>query len=88
MPIVLTINHQHYLVKSEKLAIDAMRALAGAVRLEYTYGESHKLQYWPDEDREVEVGLKTIDARQMFARDPRKRVEPKVIKQLGNGLDV
>jgi len=73
MPIIVKIGYQEWLVKNEAAAFSAIKALTGAVRVQSRHvgtGKTFRQLYWPDNDHENELSLKTVNTNQLVARDP------------------
>jgi len=72
MPTLLRINYNYYLVKNEAAVVAALKALAGAVRMEAKHikvgGKSSEV-FWPDE-HQTNVGMETVLPEQIFRTEP------------------
>ena len=89
MPTIIKIGYQEFLVKSEKEAFAALKALCGAVKVSSRHvhvGKSYREVFWR-EDRESEVSIKSVRPEQLLAHDPgdvEVEIEPEQ-KQIGFG---
>ncbi|MBC8094352.1 MAG: hypothetical protein H7Y43_00940 [Akkermansiaceae bacterium] len=90
MATILKVGYAEFLVQNPKLAVKAIEALAGAIKLESRYRKG-RMCYWPKTDRDHEVSLMTVCDKQLFNSDPGEEPEkeeqivtppPRKIRQL------
>ncbi len=75
MPVILTIGHNRFLVKSVKSATDVIRALEGSMPMERNWcDQTHRDVYKPEtRERDLTIKMEVIDKAQIqLPKPPRK----------------
>jgi len=84
--MILKIGYQDFLIKNETAALQAVKALAGAIPMGSRHmkrGEIYEEFFWP-KDRENKVTIEMITERQILRADP-EEMKPVVTCRLELG---